>query len=115
MKKEEIKEVKIEIYVPVEFVIPLRDALHEIGAGVVGKYDHCVSVTQVSGFWRPLTGAVPYCGEVGTISEGQECKMEIRCRAEKIQEALQVIRKLHPYEEPVINLIPLVNLLFDER
>lgn len=108
----EFQEVKIEIYVPINYIIPLRDALNEIGACKIGNYDHCVTVIQVSGYWRPLTGAVPFDGTIGEISHGQECKMEIRCKENYISQAIRVIRKIHPYEEPVFNIIPIINHLY---
>lgn len=108
----EYSEVKLEIFLPEEFVIPLRDALSGIGAGKIGSYDHCVSVSKVSGYWRPLNGAKPYDGIVGEISSAKECKMEIRCKKDLIADAVRVIKNIHPYEEPVINIIPLVDDIF---
>jgi len=32
-----------------------------------------------------------------------------------VKEAMQVIRRVHPYEEPLINVIPLANHLFGLR
>ena len=40
-------EVKIEIYVPIEFVEVLRNGLNEIGACKIGDYDNCASITEV--------------------------------------------------------------------
>ncbi|WP_457943545.1 divalent cation tolerance protein CutA [Caproiciproducens sp. LBM24188] len=108
----EFEQAKIEIYIPPDYVVPLRDALSEVGAGHIGAYDHCVSITQVSGYWRPLEDAKPFLGELGQVCEGTECKVEVRCRRELIPEAVRVIRKIHPYEEPVINIVPLANHLF---
>ena len=31
------------------------------------------------------------------------------CREEYLLEAVQAVRDVHPYEEPVINIIPLAN------
>lgn len=36
----EYEEVKIEIYVPIRYVVPLRDALNKAGACRVGNYDN---------------------------------------------------------------------------
>ncbi|BAL84847.1 hypothetical protein SELR_pSRC100400 (plasmid) [Selenomonas ruminantium subsp. lactilytica TAM6421] len=33
--------------------------------------------------------------------------MEVNIRKEALQETLNAIREVHPYEEPVINVIPL--------
>lgn len=109
---EGFEAVKLEIYIPVEYVERLRDALHEAGAGRIGNYDHCLSVVSVTGYWRPLEGAVPYEGHVGEVSSGTECKVEVRCERRYVAEALAAIRRIHPYDEPVINVLPLANHLF---
>ncbi len=109
----EYEEVKLEIYLPASHVIPMRDTLNAIGACRVGSYDTCVSVTQVSGYWRPLEGANPYNGTIGEISCGQECKMEVRCKKEYIAASIRAIKKIHPYEEPLFNIIPIINHLYE--
>lgn len=108
----EQEEYKLEIYLPVSYIIPMRNALNAIGACRIGNYDHCVSVTQVSGYWRPLEGANPYDGEIGGISCGQECKMEVRCKKDYVAAAIHVIKDVHPYEEPLYNILPLANHIF---
>ena len=107
--------VKIEVYIPEEYVKKLRDELHKANAGRIGNYDHCVSVTRIQGFWRPLPGATPYQGKVGEISAGTECKVEVNCKQENVGEALKAIRRVHPYDEPLINVIPLMNHLFENE
>ena len=105
-------QVKIEIFVPKTYIETLRDELAKIGAGRVGNYDHCISFSPVRGYWRPLDGSEPFVGEIGKISSGSECKVEMNCARELVAEALSVIRKIHPYDEPLINVVPLVNHLF---
>jgi len=102
-------EVKLEIFAPAQAVEAILSALHEAGAGRVGKYDHCVAISTVKGYWRPLDGADPFDGQVGAISEGTESKLEINCKAELVRAAIQAVRQVHPYEEPLINVVPLVN------
>lgn len=110
-----VPHVKIELFIPEQFVETLRDELNVINVGHIGNYDHCISITHVRGYWRPLAGAVPYQGEIGKINEGTECKVEVNCRQEYVAEAIKVIRRIHPYDEPLINIIPLVNHLFVEE
>lgn len=109
----DIKVYKIEIFVPEEYVVKLRDELNKIGALKVGLYDNVMSYSRTKGFWRPLDGSAPFEGEVGNINSGEECKVEIRCPAETVKEALKVIRKVHPYEEPLINVLPVMNSFFE--
>ena len=45
---------KLEIFCPVESVDEIIEALASAHAGEIGKYDHCTSVHQVQGSYRPL-------------------------------------------------------------
>ncbi len=102
-------DVKLEIFTPQAYALTIRDELAKIGVGVIGNYDHCVAIYPVQGYFRPLEGANPFDGEVGKIKETVEYKIEVNCRRELVKDALQVIERLHPYEEPLINVIPLAN------
>lgn len=104
--------VKFEIYIPAENLEELAEALYGAGVGKIGAYDHCLSITEVAGRWRPLENARPYLGESGQVFSGREIKVEANCARENAQAALQAIRRVHPYEEPVINILPMINHLF---
>ena len=52
--------VKIEIFIPVSHMEPLREALRSVGAGAFGNYDSVLSYSHVKGSFRPLRGANPY-------------------------------------------------------
>ena len=109
---ENFTEVKLEIFVPQDHALKIRDELAKIGVGVIGNYDHCMALIPVRGFFRPIEGANPFEGEVGKISEVAEYKLEVNCKLELVNEAIKVIQQVHPYEEPLINIIPLANHLF---
>jgi hypothetical protein len=103
------KIVKIEFFVPEANSKTVRLALGEAGFGRIGRYDHCAAETRVKGHWRPLDGARPHRGRPGALSSADEVKVEFVCRAERANEAVNLIRSLHPYEEPLIMVIPLMN------
>ena len=98
---------KLEIFIPETHLEALQRALQEADAGHIGKYDCCLSYSPVTGCWRPLEGSSPYLGSVGEISRESELKVEVTVRAERVDETIAAIRRVHPYEEPVINAIPL--------
>jgi hypothetical protein len=106
--------VKLEVFVPADCIDALREALAGVGAGRSGKYDHCCSIVAVRGYWRPLAEADPYLGEPGEVSSAEEYKREVNCRQDLVKDALQTIRRVHPYEEPVINIIPLANHMYED-
>lgn len=99
---------KLEIFIPEMYFQPLQLALQKADAGHIGNYDSCLSVTPVTGFWRPLDGTHPFIGTQGEISEEEELKVEVTIRAEQLEDVMAAVKKVHPYEEPVINVIPLL-------
>ena len=102
----------IIVFIPPEFLPQLQEAVTRTGAGRVGNYDHCMAVSPVTGYWRPLPGSTPYQGEIGKVEAAAELKVEVSCRRECIPETLQAIREIHPYEEPVIHILPILNQFF---
>ena len=102
-----ISFLKLEIFIPDTHLGALRKALQEVDAGHIGNYDTCLSYSRVMGTWRPLPGTSPYIGQEGQISCEPELKVEVTIRAERLEETIQAIKAIHPYEEPAINAIPL--------
>ncbi len=99
---------KLEIFIPESHLQVLQKVLCECDAGHIGNYDCCMSYSRVKGTWRPLAGTKPYHGEQGQISVEDELKVEVTCKVEKLDEIISAVKKVHPYEEPVINAIPLI-------
>lgn len=100
---------KLEIFIPETHFLLLQKALQEVDAGHLGNYDSCLSCSEVVGFWRPLNGAKPYLGKENEISQEKELKVEVCVSIKNLEKTLKAIRVVHPYEEPVINVIPLLN------
>lgn len=101
---------KLEIFIPATHLAALRGTLRNMDAGHIGNYDSCLSYSEVISSWRPLTGANPYIGQENILSEEPELKVEAVCRIEEVPATLAAIRHIHPYEEPVINVIPLYHI-----
>ncbi|MGF9966052.1 cytochrome C biogenesis protein [Bacillus rhizoplanae] len=103
-----VKFVKVEVLLPEEYIETLRSKLNDIGVLTIGKYDHVISYSLVKGSWRPLEESKPFNGSIGEICFGTEYKMEFRCLYQNIEEVLSIIKSVHPYEGPVINVLPLL-------
>jgi hypothetical protein len=104
----EFRFAKVEVFVPASHLEDVKQALWEADAGHIGNYDHCLSYYPVMGCWRPLEGAHPYLGHAGETSEEAEMKVEATCRVEQLDAVVAAVKAAHPYEEPVINAIPLL-------
>lgn len=98
---------KLEIYIPASHLAALQKALREADAGHIGKYDSCISYWETTGCWRPLAGSRPWLGTENELCTAKEYKVEVVCRREKVEETIRAVKAVHPYEEPVINAIPL--------
>ena len=98
---------KLEIFIPETNFSKLRNALQSVDAGHIGNYDCCLSYSKVIGMWRPLAGTAPFIGKENEISEEEELKVEVTVREDILDETLKAIKAVHPYEEPVINVIEL--------
>lgn len=104
---------KIEVFLPEEALEKVMDALSEAGAGEIGEYERCFAYTPVIGTFRPKANAKPYIGSVGIIEKVHEYKLEVNCRKESVTRAVYAVRKVHPYEEPVINVLSVHNGVFE--
>jgi len=101
--------VKIVVFVPLSHGDVLRKAMAEAGAGHIGNYDFCSFSSLGQGRFRPLEGTNPFIGQQGTVEVVEEERLETICPESKIQRVLEAVRKAHPYEEPAIDIYPLLN------
>lgn len=102
--------IKLEIFIPESHFPALQKALQDVDAGHIGNYDSCLSYSPVMGTWRPLEGTHPFIGKQNEISYEPELKVEVTIKAERLRETVAAVKAAHPYEEPVINAIPLVDV-----
>lgn len=106
--KFDIKKVKIFVTVPQENVKELRDAVCELGAGVIGNYTFCSYSVKGVGTFKPNDNANPYIGSQNNLEFVNEEKLEFICDVEKVKNVVTKIREVHPYEEPAIDIVPLL-------
>lgn len=105
----EINRVLISVTVPTEDAERLRDAICNVGAGVIGDYTHCTSNAITKGTFIPVNGANPYIGIKNKLEIVEEERIETVCDIEILKQVLKRLREVHPYEEPAINIIPLID------
>ena len=107
----EFKYVKIVVFVDAEHADSVRAVMARSGCGHIGKYDSCSFSMKGIGRFRGLEGAKPFIGKAGKLEQVVEERIETICLFEKLDEVLAAIKKVHPYEEPAIDVIPLLNTI----
>ncbi len=95
--------------VPVGHADKVRQAIGEAGGGKVGKYSFCSFSVRGTGRFLPGDGAKPAIGKVGKIEEVEEEQIEINCDDVLVEDVVGAIRRVHPYEEPSIDIYLLEN------
>jgi len=92
--------------VPVTHADEIRAALGRAGAGKQGPYEYCSSSFRVTGRFIALPGANPAIGEIGAMEEVEEEIIETICHKDLVAAAVKEVRRVHPYEEPPIDIMP---------
>lgn len=100
--------VKIIVTVPEQDAYKLRKAIGDAGGGRIGNYTHCSLSVKGVGRFKPKKGANPTVGEVGKPEEVAEERIEVTCEQDKLKDVVKAIREAHPYEEPTIDIYPLL-------
>lgn len=107
--KFEINKVKIFITIPYENVEEVRNAVCNVGAGIIGNYNYCTYSVQGVGTFKPNKNANPYIGSSNKLEYVQEEKLEFVCDVSNVNQVISILRKVHPYEEPAIDIVPLID------
>ena len=104
-----INKVKIFVTIPPENVEEVRKAVCEAGAGVIGDYTYCTSSTKSIGTFIPNDNANPYIGKNNQLEFVEEEKLEFVCDIDQVKKVISKLREVHPYEEPAIDIVPLID------
>lgn len=98
------------MFVPKNHADSIRTTLSSYGAGKIGAYDSCSFSSVGTGRFRPLKGSSPAVGTEGAIEEVEEERIEaIVSQETNMSQLLQEIKRVHPYEEPAIFVLPVVD------
>ena len=98
---------KLLVFVPVDALATVANAVFEAGAGWIGNYRNCGFRTEGTGTFLPLEGANPAIGKQGKFEQVRECRFETIVPAAKVQAVVEAMKKAHPYEVPAFDVIKL--------
>jgi len=96
---------KISFLVPTTHVDPVKLAMFNQGAGVIGDYQHCSWQVLGEGQFMPLANANPFIGEKNQLTTVSEYYVEMVCADEFIKPVVAALKSAHPYEEPAYQVM----------
>ncbi len=105
----DIKKVQITVTVPFGYANTVKQAIWEISAGVIGNYTNCSLSTKCIGTFKPNDSATPFIGKSNKLEYVEEEQIEVSCDIKDVRRVVDIIKKVHPYEEPAINIVPLLD------
>ncbi|GEP34271.1 GTP cyclohydrolase 1 type 2 [Nocardioides szechwanensis] len=100
---------KLTTFVPADAAAPVRAAIAEAGAGRIGDYDFASFSSPGQGRFRPLVGAQPTIGTVGSIETVDEVRVEVVLERALRPAVVAALLASHPYEEPAYDVVELAD------
>lgn len=94
---------------PEAAVEAVLEAIASAGGGIIGAYTHCAFTNPGVGRFKPSAEANPHVGTREEINAVDEVRIETFCERSRAKAVVAAIRAAHPYEEPVIYLVPLLS------
>jgi len=105
---ENIQIYKISVNIPEEYANELMDSINNIMDPIYPGYERAFTTFHVKGTWKTLDGSHPYNGKTGEITIADELRIEFATYDRDLESVIKKIIEIHPYEEPGIDVIPMI-------
>ncbi len=102
------RNVKIVVFLPESDLQAVADAAFKAGAGCIGQYDRCSFRSPGTGTFCGSERTNPTIGSPGVWEQTPELRLEIICPRGRMAGAVRAIRHAHSYEEPAIDMYPMI-------
>ncbi|MBC7217392.1 MAG: Nif3-like dinuclear metal center hexameric protein [Candidatus Caldatribacterium sp.] len=103
-----LKKYKVVTFVPPTHLDAVLEALFQEGAGVIGSYRNCAFLVSGTGTFLPEEDTHPFIGTSGKQEKVEEIRVEVEVPSAKLNRVLEALVEVHPYEQPAIDVYPLV-------
>lgn len=100
---------KLVVFTPRDYVRNVEKALFSAGAGAIGNYTECDFTSEGIGAFKPMEGADPFEGKVGSRTMAEETRLEVLVSNHILPQVLHAMTEAHPYEEVAYDVIPVTN------
>lgn len=100
---------KIVVFLPAEDLSAVASAAFAAGAGVIGEYQGCSFLGHGVGTFCGSERSNPTVGSAMRHEAVEEARLEIVAPKHRSAEVCQAIRSAHSYEQPAIDVYPLLD------
>ncbi|MDP2301711.1 MAG: Nif3-like dinuclear metal center hexameric protein [Ignavibacteria bacterium] len=103
------KRKKVVVYVPLNSVEVVAEALFKMGGGSIGDYSKCSNQINIKGTFLGSELSNPVIGQKGNFETVDEIRLEVIFDEWNINNAIKTIKEVHPYEEPAFEVYEIDN------
>lgn len=100
---------KLVVFVPQDHVSIVERAMFQAGAGKLGNYEECAFESEGIGSFKPLPGADPFEGKVGSRTKTSEFRLEVLVSQHRLSGVIRAMKQAHPYEEVAYDVFAIEN------
>jgi hypothetical protein len=104
------KNFKVAVHVPATHTDVVRQAIGDAGGGRIGEYSHCTFTIRGTGSYKGSDSSNPFNGTAGQLEFPEEDRIEVTVKDVDLESVVAAIKSVHPYEEPTIDIYPLVEI-----
>lgn len=101
---------KVIIYVPQTHIEQVREKIVSLDLGSIGNYKGCSFTVSGEGTFIPLEGSHPFIGEEKSLTKVKEKAVSFIVPEIKVEEIIEAIRQVHPYEEMAYDVFKVENI-----
>ena len=101
-----IQRNKIILFVPESHVEDVFNTMSNAGAGEIGDYKMCSFRSEGIGTYKPVKSSRPFAGKRGIVNYESEIKLEMECDESSLNQVIQSMLEIHPYEEVAYEIYP---------
>lgn len=106
---EKSNQFKLVSFIPKNSVDKVTDELFKAGCGIIGNYEKCSFRINGTGTFKGLENTKPIIGKKQNFETVEEVRVEVLIDAWNLSNAVSVLRKSHPYEEPAFDIYSIEN------
>lgn len=106
----ESNQFKLIVFLPEADLLKVSKALFALGCGNIGEYENCSFSSFGTGTFKGSALSNPTVGKVNKFVTVPEKRFEITIDKWQVSQVIEEIKKVHSYEEPAIDIIPIENI-----
>jgi dinuclear metal center YbgI/SA1388 family protein len=106
---EEGNQFKLIVFVPINSLEKVTEAVFNAGGGIIGEYENCSFNVNGEGTFKGSKKSNPSVGIKNRFEKVDETRVEFLVDSWKLNLVISALIKAHPYEEPAYDIYPLKN------